>query len=321
MKKIIAFILVLPLALSLCACSRASQIPSLAEIAENGAEWGGEQIQQVQGCTLADLEKAWGKADGELLGEYAYFWKVDDTTSVNVYYHKNAEIERISVTGLEEWLDGIAFVELAPGEEIKSPAEIIVDADNSTIQFVITYARSGLTLEYGVQAEDGTEYSREIVGGNDAYAMKDIPAGTYFLFVRNGGDYSDLPAYKDKSISFNATGAINYYLADEQQTPNHGPANIPQFSYEGVLQTWGKDDPGVKTNGFQNTSETVISTSLQAIELAKNECTIEYDTTDVSYDSAASIWQAVFYKANTAGGGQTIYMDSDGVTCLIVYGE
>ena len=95
MKKIIAFILVLPLALSLCACSRASQIPSLAEIAKNGAEWGSEHIQQVQGCTLADLEKAWGKADGELPGEYAYFWKVDDTTLVNVYYHKNAHIENI----------------------------------------------------------------------------------------------------------------------------------------------------------------------------------------------------------------------------------
>ena len=102
MKKIIAFILVLPLALSLCACSRASQIPSLAEIAENGAEWGGEQIQQVQGCTLADLEKAWDKADGELPGEYAYFWKVDDTTLVNVYYHKNAEIERITVRDLQD---------------------------------------------------------------------------------------------------------------------------------------------------------------------------------------------------------------------------
>lgn len=102
MKKIIAFILVLPLALSLCACSRASQIPSLAEIAENGAEWGGEQIQQVQGCTLADLEKGWDKADGELPGEYAYFWKVDDTTLVNVYYHKNAEIERITVRDLQD---------------------------------------------------------------------------------------------------------------------------------------------------------------------------------------------------------------------------
>ena len=105
MKKITVFILTLSLALSLCACSKASQIPSLAEIAENGAEWGGEQIRQVQGCTLADLEKAWGEADGELPGEYAYFWKVDDTTSVNVYYHKNAEIEHITITGLEEASD------------------------------------------------------------------------------------------------------------------------------------------------------------------------------------------------------------------------
>ncbi len=102
MKKIAAFILALSLALSLCACSKADRLPSLSEIAKNGAEWGSEHIQQVQGCTLADLEKAWDEADGELPGEYAYFWKVDDTTSVNVYYHKNAEIERITVTGSDE---------------------------------------------------------------------------------------------------------------------------------------------------------------------------------------------------------------------------
>ena len=70
-EKITVFILALSLALTLCACSSSDKIPSLEEIAENGAEWGGEQIQQVQGCTLADLEKAWGKADGELPGEYA----------------------------------------------------------------------------------------------------------------------------------------------------------------------------------------------------------------------------------------------------------
>lgn len=102
MKKIVVFITALSLALSLCACSKASQIPSLAEIAENGTEWSGAQIRQVQGCTLADLEKAWGEADGELPGEYAYFWKVDDTTSVNVYYHRNAEIERITVTSADD---------------------------------------------------------------------------------------------------------------------------------------------------------------------------------------------------------------------------
>ena len=102
MKKITVFILALSLALSLCACSKASRMPSLAEIAENGAEWGGEKIRQVQGCTLADLEKAWGEANGELPGEYAYFWKVDDTTSVNVYYHRNAEIEHITVTSADD---------------------------------------------------------------------------------------------------------------------------------------------------------------------------------------------------------------------------
>ena len=102
MKKISVLLLALSLALTLCACSSSDKIPSLEEIVENGAEWSNEQLQQAQGRTLADLEKAWGEADGELPGEYAYFWKVDDTTSVNVYYHKNAEIEHITITGPEE---------------------------------------------------------------------------------------------------------------------------------------------------------------------------------------------------------------------------
>ena len=102
MKKIFVLVLALSLALTLCACSSSGKIPSLEEIVENGEAWSNEQLQQTQGCTLADLEKAWGEADGELPGEYAYFWKVDDTTSVNVYYHKNAEIERITVTSADD---------------------------------------------------------------------------------------------------------------------------------------------------------------------------------------------------------------------------
>ena len=124
-----------------------------------------------------------------------------------------------------QWLDGIGFGELSPGEEIKSSSEIIIDADNSTIQFVITYSRSGLVLEYGLQTEDGTEYSRKVVGGSDIGTIKDIPKGTYFLFVRNSGDYSELPAYQDKSITFSATGAINYYLVGES-------AELPVSTYQ-----------------------------------------------------------------------------------------
>lgn len=102
MKKFSALLLALSLALTLCACSPSGKIPSLEEIVENGEAWSNEQLQQAQGCTLADLEKVWGEADGELPGEYAYFWKVDDTTSINVYYHKDAEIEHITITGPEE---------------------------------------------------------------------------------------------------------------------------------------------------------------------------------------------------------------------------
>ena len=117
MKKISALLLALSLTLTLCACSPSGKIPSLEEIVENGEAWSNEQLQQAQGCTLADLEKAWGKADGELPGEYAYFWKADDTTSVNVYYHKNAEIEYIMITGPEEASCADNEQQTAPGPQ------------------------------------------------------------------------------------------------------------------------------------------------------------------------------------------------------------
>lgn len=117
MKKISALLLALSLALTLCACSPSGKIPSLEEIVENGEAWRNEQLQQAQGCTLADLEKVWGEADGELPGEYAYFWKVDDTTSINVYYHKNAEIEHITITGPEEASGADDEQQTAPGPQ------------------------------------------------------------------------------------------------------------------------------------------------------------------------------------------------------------
>lgn len=131
MKKIIAFILVLPLALSLCACSRASQIPSLAEIAKNGAEWDNEQLQQAHGLTLADLEKAWGKADGELSGMYGYFWEVNDTVLVYaLYYPENAEIERITIRDLQDG-DNTDGTETTSSEQPNYHIENIVDRTKS----------------------------------------------------------------------------------------------------------------------------------------------------------------------------------------------
>ena len=99
------------------------------------------------------------------------------------------------------------------------------------------------------------------------------------------------------------------------------PVEILPFSYEEVLQMWGKSDPGVKTDGFQNTSEAVIATPQQVIERAQNECTIEYSATSVAYDSATDIWRVSFFTKESAGGGQEVYLDGNGLTTLIIYGE
>lgn len=84
---------------------------------------------------------------------------------------------------------------------------------------------------------------------------------------------------------------------------------------------WKKSDSGVKSDGFQNTSEAVIATPQQVIERAQNECTIEYDTTSLAYDSAADIWRVTFYTEGSVGNSQDVYLNGNGLTALIIYGE
>ena len=309
MKKITVFILTLSLALSLCACSKASQIPSLAEIAENGAEWSGEQIRQVQGCTLADLEKAWGEADGELPGEYAYFWKVDDTTSVNVYYHKNAEIERITVTNADD------EQQTAPANPAPQPAQMSLAQVNGSA-FDLSEGNSKTLrqiLDSGSWVPDATDCASDCVLTFDSrtiYYHSDC--GTFNERLEQGHQSLRLSDADREVVNAIIQAVIPHDLS---------PVEILPFSYEEVLQTWGKSDPGVKTDGFQNTSEAVIATPQQVIERAQNECTIEYNTTALAYDSAADIWRVTFYTEGSAGNSQDVYLNGNGLTALIIYGE
>ena len=309
MKKITVFILTLSLALSLCACSKASQIPSLAEIAENGAEWSGEQIRQVQGCTLADLEKAWGEADGELPGEYAYFWKVDDTTSVNVYYHKNAEIERITVTSADD------EQQTAPAAPDPQPAQMsLAQVDGSSFDLSEGNSKTlRQILDSGSWVPDATNCASDYVLTFDSrtiYYHSDC--GTFNERLEQGHQSLRLSDADREVVNAIIQAVIPHYLS---------PVEILPFSYEEVLQTWGKSDPGVKTDGFQNTSEAVIATPQQVIERAQNECTIEYNTTALAYDSAADIWRVTFYTEGSAGNSQDVYLNGNGLTALIIYGE
>lgn len=122
------------------------------------------------------------------------------------------ELSRIS--DHVKWIDGLGIDELAPGAEIVSDFVINVEEDGTDLLITITWGAQDLVLKYGIRAEDGTEFFQEKPGGSSMLRMKDIPAGTYRLFVKNSEAYAGIPAYENPEdfpdVSFNATGAILY---------------------------------------------------------------------------------------------------------------
>lgn len=312
MKKISALLLALSLALTLCACSPSGKIPSLEEIAENGEAWSNEQLQQAQGCTLADLEKVWGEADGELPGEYAYFWKVDDTTSINVYYHKDAEIEHITITGPEEASGADDEQQTAPAPQ-PTPMSL-AQVGGSDFELSEENAKAILqTLDTGSWMPGATDCASDYVLTFD---------GRTIYYHSDCGTFNERLEQSDQSLRLSDTEQKTVNRIIQAVIPHDlSPVELLPFSYEEILQVCGKSAPGVKTDGFQNTSEAVITTPQQVIEQARNECTIEYDTTALAYDSVADIWRVTFYTEGSVGNSQEVYLDGTGMTTLIIYGE
>jgi len=96
--------------------------------------------------------------------------------------------------------------------------------------------------------------------------------------------------------------------------------DVESFSYKSDCAYY-KDDPGVKESGFVNIEQSEVDDAEKAAELAKKECTIEYDTVGVAFDSELKIYRVSFYKEDQLGGNQDVYIDQNGITQLIIYGE
>ena len=106
--------------------------------------------------------------------------------------------------------------------------------------------------------------------------------------------------------------------------------SLASFSFEEDRSIYMEGAPGVKTDGFLNVDAYPIDDQTVAVERAKNECTIEYNATSEYYDSLTDIWRIDFFTLNrneqgqlvpTPGNSQSIYLNSDGITLLVVYGE
>jgi len=96
--------------------------------------------------------------------------------------------------------------------------------------------------------------------------------------------------------------------------------DVESFSYKSDFSYY-KDDPGLKESGFVNVEQSEVNDAQKAVELAKKECTIEYDTVSVAFDSELKIYRVSFCKEDQDGGNQDVYINQNGTTQLIIYGE
>ncbi len=96
---------------------------------------------------------------------------------------------------------------------------------------------------------------------------------------------------------------------------------VSTFDYDDVFETHQPGDPGVITYDFINVDEVHCRTAERAVERAKKECTIDYDSVYVALDEENEMWEVCFYGANYLGGDQTVYLDFDGITQMICFGE
>ena len=99
-------------------------------------------------------------------------------------------------------------------------------------------------------------------------------------------------------------------------------SGIGEFSYSQALEYYKIGDPGVKHKNFNNPAvESEITGAIDAIVRAKFELTIEYDTISVSYDEISNMWRVDFWTLDLDGNSQSVYINDNGLTCYIVYGE
>ncbi len=142
--------------------------------------------------------------------------------------------------------------------------------------------------------------------------IRDLLPGEYLIVFREVIDGSGCdPEITEYRVTCNE--CIFKFIVPE--------SSIGGFSFDSVQKTYKPGDPGVKTSGFKNTSKQAVTNSAEAAERAKHECTIEYDTVTVLRDGWGEVWSVTFFTQGTLGSCQTVYLNDEGVTLLIVYGE
>lgn len=107
------------------------------------------------------------------------------------------------------------------------------------------------------------------------------------------------------------------------------PLALATFSYEEELARYQQEDILTDPNQFVNQTESKIKDQLDAEDLAKKECTIEYNTISDYYDKNSDMWGIEFWTQEKQENGiiiekkgtqkQKIFLNGQGITKSIIY--
>ena len=164
------------------------------------------------------------------------------------------------------------------------------------------------THEWRYVGENNDCWSTNILYTCSVCNMEQVTHGDFAL-----PNHTWIEETKDDRTTFSCTrcGKSNTILGE-----------IREFSYAWALEYYKVGDPGVKHEQFNNLNiESEITGAIDAIIRAEFELTIEYDTISVYYDKDADVWCVNFWTLSMDGGCQSVYVQGNGLTCYIVYGE
>lgn len=113
----------------------------------------------------------------------------------------------------ELWSDTAAFTDVGFGSESVFPGFVRVTDDAAEVQYVLSYGSSGLDVELGLRAADGTEYAVLCDGGSGNGSFGKLPAQDYELFVRNCGYGGCESAATSGAVGIILNGGVSSWLA------------------------------------------------------------------------------------------------------------
>lgn len=214
-----------------------------------------------------------------------------------------------------------AYVYMKADEKKLSRKKDRANLARGAVAFSLLFIVGGVYL-YSNASEDNMTAEIAVGNGNYYVAQDGIAAFEGYGMIADLTEEESLETQSAiVTYSKNHGESSHMYVTEAVESVPERAFVCDDFNYDTVSGNTKAGEPGVKTEGFVNTTENRIENADDALQLAEKECTIDYDTTSVSYDSSNDVWMILFSTENTLGGCQTVYINGDGTTCLVVYGE